>query len=84
MLLIEADHWPAWGKAYINAAVIQDVHITDSDVRANIIDSAEYTARIARFESKEQATAALERLVSYLGKSGDGIIKLKQWTGKEK
>ena len=83
MLLIEADHCPAWGNVYINAAMIQDIHVTDSDVRADIIDSAEYTARIARFDTKEQATAALERLILYLGKSGDGVIKLKLWTGKE-
>lgn len=84
MLLIEAEHCPVWGKVYINAAMIQDIHVMDSDINANICDSAEYTARIARFESKEQATAAIERLIPYLGRSGDGIIKLKQWTGKEK
>lgn len=83
MLLIEAEHCPAWGKTLINAAMIQDIHITDSDIRANIIDSAEYTARIARFDNHEQAVAALERLVPHLGKSGNGIIMLKQWTGKE-
>lgn len=83
MLLIEAEHCPAWGRMYINAAMIQDIHVIDSDVSANIIDSAEYTARIARFDTKEQATAALDRLIPYLGRSGDGIIRLSQWTGKE-
>jgi hypothetical protein len=63
--------------------MIQDIHVMDSDIYANICDSAEYTARIAQFDTKEQATAALERLIPYLGRSGDGVIRLKQWTGKE-
>lgn len=83
MLLMEAEHCPARSKTYINAAMIQDIHVMDSDVNANIIDAGEYTARIARFDTEEQATAALDRLIPYLGKSGDGIIKLKLWTGKE-
>lgn len=83
MLLIEADHCPAWGKTLINAAMIQSVFVADNNVNANIIDTGEYTARIARFYTKEQTTDALERLVPYLGKSGDGIIRLSQWTGKE-
>lgn len=83
MLLIEAEHCPAWGKTYINAAMIQDIHVMDSEINANILDAAEYTARIARFDTKEQATAALGRLIPYLGRSGDGIIRLKQWARKE-
>lgn len=83
MLLIEAEHCPAWGRMYINAAMVQDIHVADNNVNANIIDAEGYMARIARFDTKEQATAALDRLIPYLGKSGDGIVKLAQWTGKE-
>ena len=84
MLLIEAKNCPAWGKTYINAAVVQDIHVADNYVAANIIDAEGYTARIAQFDTNEQATAALERLIPYLARSGDGIVKLAQWTGKEK
>lgn len=83
MLLIEAEHCPAWVRMYINAAMVQDIHVADNNVNANIIDTEGYMARIARFENKEQATAALERLIPYLGRSGDGVIRLSQWTGKE-
>jgi hypothetical protein len=83
MLLIEADYCPAWGKTFINAAMIQDIHVMNSDINANIIDEGVYTARIAQFDTKKQATAALERLIPYLGRSGDGIIRLNQWAGKE-
>lgn len=83
MLLIEAEHCSAWGKTYFNAAMIQSVFVADNNVNANIIDAGEYTVRLARFETNEQATAALDRLIPYLGKSGDGIIRLAQWTGKE-
>lgn len=84
MLLIEAEHCPAWGLTLINAAMIQDIHVMDNDVNANIIDPGEYTVRIARFDNKEQATAALERLLPYLGLNNNGIIRLDLWTGKEK
>lgn len=83
MMLMEAEHCPTWGKTYFNAAMIQSVFVADNNVNANVIDPGEYTARIARFDTKEQATAALERLIPYLGRSGDGIVKLAQWTGKE-
>lgn len=83
MLLIEAEHCPAWSGMYINAAMIQDIHVADNNVNANIIDAEGYMARIARFDTKEQATAALERLIPYLGLNSNGIIRLSQWTGKE-
>lgn len=83
MLLIETEHCRAYSGIYINAAMIQDIHVADNNVNANIIDAEGYMARIARFDTKEQAAAALERLVPYLGRSSDGIVKLSQWTGKE-
>lgn len=83
MLLIEAEQCLAWGRTYINAAMVQDIHVADNNVNANIIDAEGYMARIARFDTKEQATAALERLIPYLGLNSNGIIRLSQWTGKE-
>lgn len=83
MLLIEAEKSLTWGKTYINANMVQDFFAADGYVMADLFDKEGYTPKIAKFEDDEQATAALERLIPYLGKSGDGIVKLAQWTGKE-
>lgn len=83
MLLIEAEQSLTWGKTYINANMVQDIFAADGYVKADIFDSDGYAPNIAKFEDNEQATAALERLVPYLGRSSDGIVKLSQWIGKE-
>ena len=80
MLLIETEQRLT---KYINANMVQSIYAADGYVQACILDNEVYAPNIAKFEDNEQATAALERLIPYLGKSGDGIIRLNQWTGKE-
>lgn len=84
MLLIEAEKSLTWSKSYINANMVQDIFAADGYVKADILDNEGYMPKIAKFEDNEQATAALERLIPYLGQNNNGIIRLRQWTGKEK